>query len=103
MQLLPGQGPPDSTRRFGGAGLSEVKLQFGQYLNNLLGVGGTGPSLAVYTCDDPTHVVTGLEVAWEPAPTPPSPNIATGVRVHCGASTSCEEGGVAAPAPAATQ
>lgn len=41
LDVFPGQGPPDSVRNFT-VGLTNVTTQTGQYLDNFLGVGGTG-------------------------------------------------------------
>lgn len=44
LQVFPGQGPPDATLNFTG-GLSNVTAQLGQYLDNFLGAGGSGPTV----------------------------------------------------------
>lgn len=41
LQVFPGQGPEDQNRTFPG-GISNVTASFGQFLDNFMGVGGTG-------------------------------------------------------------
>lgn len=112
LQVFPGQGPEDQNRTFPG-GISNVTASFGQFLDNFMGVGGTGtnnvrcsptwPGLhACLCCHSHSHalqqalprarlpqtehfcrpgeVVTGIHVAWEPAPVAPFTNLATGNR-----------------------
>jgi hypothetical protein len=44
VEVFPGQGPPDATLNFTG-GLTNVTAQLGQYLDNFLGAGGSGPTV----------------------------------------------------------
>lgn len=44
LQVFPGQGPPDATLNFPD-GLTNVTAQLGQYLDNFLGAGGSGPTV----------------------------------------------------------
>ena len=57
----------------------------------------------------PGEVMTGLQVAWEPSPSGPSTNLATGLRMYCENPSTCAGGPVphtskqpAAPRPAAS-
>ena len=57
----------------------------------------------------PGEVMTGLQVAWEPSPSGPSTNLATGLRMYCENTSTCAEGPgahtskqPAAPRPAAS-
>lgn len=47
----------------------------------------------------PGHVITGIHVAWEPAPVAPFSNLATGVMVHCSDPNTCPGSSADAPAP----
>jgi hypothetical protein len=48
----------------------------------------------------PGELVTGLHAAWEPSPSPPNTNLATGVRVYCENPNTCGGGPVPTPVPA---
>lgn len=53
-----------------------------------------------YACGE-GEVITGLDVAWEPAPVAPFTNIATGMRIYCASPDVCAAAASPAPAPAA--
>lgn len=97
VEVFPGQGPPDATLNFPD-GLTNVTAQLGQYLDNFLGAGGSGPTVVPFACTRPRQVVTGFQAAWEPSPVQPGTNIATGVRVYCSEPGACL-GGVPAASP----
>ncbi|PSC76994.1 cytochrome P450 [Micractinium conductrix] len=77
MLDLTGQGPPDFNETFSD-GLGEVDGQHGTFLDNLLGVGGTGPSLVSWSCE-PGQVITGVEVASEAFEASPTGSLLTGL------------------------
>ncbi|KAI7843246.1 hypothetical protein COHA_003080 [Chlorella ohadii] len=97
LQVFPGQGPPDFSLNFT-SGLPNVTVKYGQFLDSFLGAGGAGTSQGEASCW-PGHVITGIHVAWEPAPVAPFSNLATGVMVHCSDPNTCPGSSADAPAP----
>lgn len=49
LQVFPGQGPPDASLNFT-SGLKNVTVRLGQYLDSLMGVGGSGPTVVRSCC-----------------------------------------------------
>ncbi|KAL4448063.1 hypothetical protein ABPG75_005282 [Micractinium tetrahymenae] len=90
LDVFPGTGnTPDSNQAFP-TGITDVSAQYGTYLDNFLGVGGTGPVVVAWRCAA-GQLLLGFEVAWEKALAPlPAINLATGVRVLCQDPNTCQ-------------
>ncbi|KAL4444915.1 hypothetical protein ABPG77_003965 [Micractinium sp. CCAP 211/92] len=89
LDVFPGTAAaPDSNQPYPN-GVSEVSAQYGTYLDNFQGVGGTGPVVVAWKCAA-GQLMLGIEVAWEKAAAPlPAINLITGVRVLCQDPNTC--------------
>ncbi|PSC76263.1 dynamin-related 4C-like [Micractinium conductrix] len=96
LNIFPGAGASDANAT-SVPGWQEVPVQFGSYLDNFLGVGGTGPNIGSWKCLE-GEKVAGFNIAYEPSPTPPFTNISTGVRIYCENPVTCG-GGTPGPSP----